>query len=93
MSGERASYPRGHGRTGPGASSGRNGYAVASLVLGVLWLCWLGSVLAIVFGQVARGQIRQRQQRGDLMALTGIVLGWVGITFLFLFLFWLAARH
>ena len=34
-----------------------NGYAIASLVLGILWLWWLGSVLALVFGHTARNQI------------------------------------
>lgn len=70
-----------------------NRLAIASLVLGALWVFWLGSVLAIAFGQVARGQIRDRHQKGDALALTGIFLGWVGIMFLFLFLFSLAARR
>jgi len=40
----------------------------------------VGSVLALVFGYVARSQIKQRPgQGGDGMAIAGIVLGWVGV--------------
>src|SRR5438128_10188684 len=34
-----------------------NGYAIASLVLGIVWLWLLGSVLALVFVQIARYHI------------------------------------
>jgi hypothetical protein len=56
-----------------------NGFAIASMVLGILWIYWLGSVLALVFGYIARNQIRQRGEKGDGMAIAGIVLGWVGV--------------
>ena len=56
-----------------------NGLAIASMVLGIVWLYWLGSVLALVFGYVARRQIRERGESGDGMAIAGIVLGWVGV--------------
>jgi hypothetical protein len=55
-----------------------NGLAVAALVLGIVWAFWLGSALAIVFGHVALGQIRQRNQSGKGMAVAGLVLGYVG---------------
>jgi hypothetical protein len=55
-----------------------NGMAIASLVLGIVWVYWIGSILALVFGYVALGQIRQRGQQGRGMAIAGIVLGWVG---------------
>ncbi len=54
------------------------------MVLGILWLWWLGSVLALIFGYIARSQIRQRQEAGGGMAIAGIVLGWIGIGFLVL---------
>ena len=65
-------------------ASSTNGLAVASLVLGILWIYWIGSVLALVFGYIARRQIAERQgmQDGRGMATAGIVLGWVGIGFL-----------
>ena len=56
-----------------------NGLAIASLVLGILWLWWLGSILALIFGYVALGQIKQRGESGKGMAVAGIVLGWVGV--------------
>ncbi|HXY73082.1 MAG TPA: DUF4190 domain-containing protein [Actinomycetota bacterium] len=58
-----------------------NGYAIASMVLGILWVWWLGSVLALVFGYVAKGQIDRSNgmESGRGMAIAGIILGWVGI--------------
>ena len=56
-----------------------NGMAIASMVLGILWLYWIGSILALVFGYVAKKQIRERGESGGGMATAGIVLGWVGI--------------
>ncbi|QVT81512.1 hypothetical protein ENKNEFLB_03922 [Nocardioides aquaticus] len=58
-----------------------NGLAIASMVLGILWLYWVGSILALVFGYVARAQIKRShgQQVGGGMAVAGIVLGWIGI--------------
>jgi hypothetical protein len=56
-----------------------NGMAVASLVLGILWLYWIGSILALVFGYTARNQIRERGEAGAGMATAGIVLGWIGV--------------
>jgi hypothetical protein len=61
-----------------------NGLAVASLVLGIVWLYWIGSILALIFGYIAKGQIADSQgrQTGRGMAIAGIVLGYVGIGFL-----------
>ena len=42
-------------------------------------------MLALIFGYVARNQIRQNNQSGMGMAIAGIVLGWVGVGFLVLF--------
>jgi hypothetical protein len=56
-----------------------NAMAIASLVLGILWLYWIGSILALVFGYIALRQIRERHEGGRGMAIAGIVLGWVGI--------------
>jgi hypothetical protein len=64
-----------------------NGMAIASVVMGIAgWtvLPFLGSVLAIIFGYVARNQIRQRPDEftGNGLAVVGLVLGWlmVGIS-------------
>jgi hypothetical protein len=37
-----------------------NGFALASLVLGIIWLSGLGSILALIFGYMAKNQIDQR---------------------------------
>jgi uncharacterized membrane protein len=61
------------------ASNPTNGMAIASMVLGIVWVYWIGSILALVFGYVALGQIKHRGQQGRGMALAGVVLGWVAI--------------
>ena len=65
---------------------GTNGFAVASLVLGILWIFWVGSVLALVFGFIALNQIRSGgdRQGGKGLAIAGIVLGCVGVAMLLL---------
>jgi hypothetical protein len=65
----------------PVAATKTNGLAVAGMVLGILWLYWIGSILALIFGYVAKGQIdaSNGQQGGRGMAIAAIVLGWVGI--------------
>jgi hypothetical protein len=49
--------------------------------------CGIGSVLAIVFGFVARDQIKRAQGRegGSGMATAGIILGFVAVGLLLLF--------
>lgn len=48
---------------------------------------WIGSVLALVFGYIAKKQIAQRNESGAGMATAGIVLGWIGVgTFVVFFL-------
>jgi hypothetical protein len=63
-----------------------NGFAIASMVLGIIWIYWIGSILALVFGYIARSQIKRSQgmQSGDGMAIAGIVLGWIGVGILLL---------
>ena len=56
-----------------------NGLAIASMVLGILWMYWIGSILALVFGYIAKNQIRERGEGGGGMATAGIVLGWIGV--------------
>jgi hypothetical protein len=62
--------PAGTGWPPPGRPS-VNGFAIAALVLGIL----PGAVLAVAFGVVALNQIGRRRQRGQAMAIVGIVLG------------------
>ena len=61
------------------AAEMKKGMAIASMVLGILWLYWIGSILALVFGYIAKKQIRERGESGGGMATAGIVLGWIGV--------------
>jgi hypothetical protein len=63
-------------------SPGTNGLAIASMVLGILWLYWLGSILAVIFGHIALSQIKRTNQGGKGMAVAGLVLGYIGIAVL-----------
>lgn len=55
-----------------------NGYAVASLAcgLGQFMVGPLATIPAIVFGHLARSQIRRTGEQGAGLALVGLVLGW-----------------
>ena len=64
-----------------------SGLATASMVLGVLWVFWLGSVLAVIFGHIALAQTSgDVQMGGRSMAIVGVILGWIGIGTLALFI-------
>ena len=56
-----------------------NGLAIASLVLGILWLFWLGSLVGLVLGLVALKQIKGRTQGGRGIAIAGVVLSVLGL--------------
>lgn len=68
-----------------------NGLAIASLVLGiaglVFYACGVASILAVVFGFIARNQIDRsgETQGGRGMAIAGIIMGWIGIALLVIF--------
>ena len=63
-----------------------NGLAVTSMILGLLWVCWLGSILAVIFGHVALSQIKKSNgtQQGKGFAVAGLVLGYLGVLTLIL---------
>ncbi len=64
------------------------------MVLGIVWLYGLGSILALVFGYVAKNQVDLSDGRhaGRGMAIAGIVLGWVGVGIVILVSIGLASR-
>ncbi|HEY2353371.1 MAG TPA: DUF4190 domain-containing protein [Gaiellaceae bacterium] len=66
---------------GEGTVYGTNGYAIASLICGVVWIGGLGSLLAVIFGFMARRQINDSggRQGGGGMATAGIIIGFVGM--------------
>lgn len=63
------------------AAAGTNGLAVASLVLSLLWLFWIGSLLAVIFGFIAMSQINKSggRQGGRGLAIAGTILGGIGL--------------
>lgn len=82
--------------------------AIVSLIFGVLgWtlLPLIGSIVAVVTGHLARGEIRREPERlqGDGLAVGGLILGYVaialailaGLIFVLFFggMIWLGSQH
>lgn len=61
-----------------------NSMAIASLILGILWLFWIGSLMALAFGYAGLRQIKTSggAQTGRGIAIAGIILGWFGVAML-----------
>jgi hypothetical protein len=81
------------------AAQRTSGYAIASLILGIAGFFVfpiVPSILAVVFGQKARKELRRDPTLGgDGLATGGIVLGWVGLALtaiglIFVLLLWSA---
>ncbi|MGO8947652.1 MAG: DUF4190 domain-containing protein [Ktedonobacterales bacterium] len=75
-----AGYPYYPGPVAPST----NGFAIASLILsigGFILLGLIGSVLGVIFGHVARSQIRQASttEEGLGLANAGIIIGYIGL--------------
>jgi len=72
-----------------------NGLAIGSLVCGILefFTFGLAAVPAVILGYLARGQIRHTGERGDGMAIAGLILGWLAIGGWALFILALAAAN
>jgi hypothetical protein len=64
------------------AQPATDGLAIASMVLGIVWALWIGSILAVIFGHVALGRIQREGKAGRGMAIAGLVLGYIGVGFL-----------
>src|ERR1700683_2819362 len=58
-----------------------NGMAIASFVCAWVWILGISSVLAVIFGLIALGQIRRANggQNGKVLAIIGVILGFLGI--------------
>jgi hypothetical protein len=65
-----------------------SGVAVASLICGIAEFFTLGiaAVPAVILGHVARANIKRTGERGDGLAIAGLVLGYLGIACWVLFL-------
>jgi hypothetical protein len=68
-------------QSGGAVHSKTSGLAIASLVLGILWLYWIGTILAVIFGHVALSRIKRSsgQLRGRGLAIAGLVFGYLGV--------------
>jgi hypothetical protein len=77
--------PRLEGGVPPEGGPPTSGLAIAALVLGILGVIQVlpvvGSALALLFGYMARSDIRDRPAAlsGEGLATAGIVLGWIGV--------------
>jgi hypothetical protein len=66
-----------------GAPATTSAKAITSLVLSIVWLCGLGSLIAVILGHLARGDIKRSQGRvgGRGLATAGLVIGYLGLAF------------
>ena len=54
--------------------------AGVSLVFGILWLAWFGSLIAVITGHLAMRECRETGASGKLLAEFGLALGYLGIS-------------
>lgn len=67
--------------------------AIASLVAGLLWLYWIGSIAAIITGAIALKRIKEQPDKynGKGAAIAGIVLGAAAVALVVFVIFVIAA--
>src|SRR6478609_6213968 len=53
--------------------------AVISLIASLLWLCGLGSVVAVICGGLALKQTKDGRRGGHGLAVAGIIVGGLGL--------------
>ena len=89
--------PTGYGDGMPGGEEGgeTNGFAIASLFLGIIWLFGLGSLAAIALGYAGMKQIEASggHQSGRPIAIAGIVIGVVGLASLGVLVAFIISSH
>jgi prepilin-type processing-associated H-X9-DG protein len=72
-----------------------SGLAVTSMILGIcsIAMCMgpLTGLPAVICGHIARGKIKRGEGGGGGMALCGLITGYIGLTFIFLYLLILPA--
>lgn len=78
----------------PAVTTPTSGLAIGALVCGIAELFTLGfaSVPAVILGHLARAQIKRTGERGDGLAIAGLVLGYLGIGIWTLIIIALAAH-
>lgn len=79
------------GAAAPSPSGPTNGFAIASLVLGILGLIGfpplIPSILALIFGYKGKREIDRSLgfEQGRGLAVAGIILGWIAVVFTLVF--------
>jgi hypothetical protein len=68
-----------------------NANALGSFFAGFFWLFGVGSLIAVILGHAARREIRERNQDGGALAMTGLILGYIGLAGLVLFIILMAS--
>jgi Domain of unknown function (DUF4190) len=63
----------------PRKPSQHDGFAIASLVLGIVTLGGLGSLLAVIFAGVHMKQASREGRNTSGMAIAGLILGIIGL--------------
>ncbi|MGH8879120.1 MAG: DUF4190 domain-containing protein [Stackebrandtia sp.] len=56
-----------------------NSLAIAAFVVALVGLCNPIGILGLIFGYIAKGQIKRRNNSGSGLATAGIVLGWISV--------------
>ncbi|MEA2451544.1 MAG: hypothetical protein QOG04_254 [Actinomycetota bacterium] len=67
-----------------------NGKAIGSVIMGVIGVTgfpFVASIVAIVLGHMARDEMKTDGKQGHGLALTGIILGWIGVIVLLVLIF------
>ena len=79
----------------PVVTNPTSGLAIGALICGIAEIFTLGfaAVPAVILGHMARQQIRRTGERGEGMAIAGLVLGYLGIGIWTLIIIALAANH
>jgi hypothetical protein len=75
-------YPSSYGQQQYGMAPPNNTMALVSLIAGIAGLTvvpFIGSVVAVITGHIARRQIAERGEGGSGMATAGLITGWVGV--------------
>lgn len=84
-------YGQGGGYPAAAATPGTNTLAIIALVLSILCCGGLTSVLAIILGFVAKGQIKKTGESGAGMATAAIVIGCVTLLLsIIYYIYWIA---
>lgn len=76
----------------PGAAANYNTMATVSMWFGIFGCVWILAILAVIFGFIAKNQIKRTGEAGDSRATAGLVLGfvWTGIYVVVLIIYMVA---